>query len=142
METLIEAIRVALLSDATDEARHQGALACRTILTALEAKKGEPLVSPPVEAPTAQPPTEPAPAEATPTPAPTPAAVPFAPQQIVQMVTVLRGLPPEQLLDMAIDRLRKALPEGVTVAPVQPLRFPILQLGPLSDALNAKQGGS
>lgn len=42
METLIEAIRVAVQSDVTEEAKRP----CWTILSALKAKQGEPLVPP------------------------------------------------------------------------------------------------
>lgn len=42
METPIETIRVAVQSDATEEAKHP----CWTILSALKAKQGEPLVPP------------------------------------------------------------------------------------------------
>jgi len=135
METLIETIRIALLADATDEARHQAALACRTIFTALEAKKGAPLVVPQAEAPRAA-----APSAAGPM---TQAAPPqIRPEQIAQMITALRGVPPEQLLDMAIDRLRKALPAGVAIAPVPPLKFPMLPLGELAATVDSKGGAS
>ncbi len=124
METLIEAIRVALRPDATDEAKHQGALACRTILTALETKEGDPLAAP-KEAPTAPKP---------------PAVAPPAmrPEQVAAFVAGLRGLPPEQLLERAITALRAAMPAGAAVPSVAPLRFHIVQLGPLTDA----KGGS
>src|SRR5687767_11949535 len=84
METLIESIRVAVQRDATDEAKHQGALACRTILTALEAKAGEPLVTP-TQAPTDAPPA--AQGNQTPMPAPPP----IGPQQVAAIVGALRG---------------------------------------------------
>lgn len=50
METLIDAIRLSIASDASVEARTAGARACRTILAALEAKAGEPLAPTPVDA--------------------------------------------------------------------------------------------
>lgn len=126
METLIEAIRVALLPDATDEAKHQGALACRTILTTLDTKAGEPLAAQ-------------ADAPAAPAPAASPA---FEPQQVAAIVGALRGLPPEQLLDLAIARLRAALPAGAAAPAVAPIRFQILQLGPLAEVVGVKGGGS
>ncbi len=46
MENLIEALRLATLTEATDEARATGAQACRTLLLALDAKPGEPLAAP------------------------------------------------------------------------------------------------
>jgi hypothetical protein len=59
-------------------------------------------------------------------------AMPVAPTQpvpsIASTVAMLRGVPPDQLLDLAIDRLRAALPAGVEVSPAQPLKFHIIQL--------------
>ena len=116
METLIEAIRTAVLSDATDEAKHQGALACRTILTALEATPGEPIATVTVE-------------QSAPAP------------DVAGIVGALRGLPPEQLLDIAIARLRAALPASATAPPVEPLRFHIV---PVHQALRDRgnRGGT
>jgi hypothetical protein len=121
METLIEAIRVAVLSDASDEAKHQGALACRTILTALEAKPGESLA-----------PTD-APEVATGT-----AATPM-PQQIATIVGALRNMPPEQLLDLAIARLRAALPGDAAAPAVPPVRFQIVPIAQLASAVPARR---
>ena len=95
MKDLVEAIRTALAPEATPEARGAGAGACRTILAALEAKPGEPL-GPAVPAPT------------------TPAAA---------IVTAIRGMPVEQLLDLAIARVRAALPADAVIPPVQPIKF-------------------
>ena len=126
MDTLIEAIRVALLPDATDEAKHQGALACRTILTALDTKKGEPIAAS-TESPT-------------PSPPPTPPA--FQPEQVAAIVGALRGMSPEQLLDLAISRLRAALPANVAPTPVAPpIRFQIIPVTPLAETVGAKKGG-
>ena len=116
METLIEAIHVALQPDATDEAKHQGALACRTILTALETREGEPRAAP-KEGPTAPEPPIGRPA--------------IEPQQVAAFVAGLRGLPPEQLLERAIMALRAAMP-AAAVPTVAPLKFHIVQLGPLT----------
>ena len=102
MESLIETIRAATASDATDEARAAGAHACRTLLSALEAKPGESLAPVTVEA---------------------------TPMQTV--VAALRGMPPEQLLDLAIARLKAALPEGVQAPSVQPLKFQLLPVATL-----------
>ena len=98
METLIESIKLAISADATDDQRATGALACRTIAAALDTKPGEAL-APPVS------PTIP---------------------QLASAVAVLRGLPPEQLLDLAIARLRAALPVETQPPQVQPLRFQLL----------------
>ena len=96
VETLLESIKAAVLPGATDEARAAGANACRAILAALDARPGEALVV----APPANP--------------------------LVAAVSMLRSMPPDQLLDLAIARLRAALPAGVTVDPVPPLRFTLL----------------
>lgn len=109
METLIEAIRTALLPEATDEANHQGALACRTILTALETKEGEPLAAPEQASAADAAPTQPS-------------------LEVAAIVGALRQLPVEQLLDVAIARLRAALPAGATVPQVEPLKFHIIEL--------------
>ena len=130
METLIEAIRVAVQSDATDEAKHQGAIACRTILTALEAKAGEPLVTPTqalTDAPTIVQGDQTA----------TPAAPPIGPQPVAAIVGALRGMPPEQLLDLAISRLRAALPKDAAPVPVAPLRFQIIPISQLAPTLGS-----
>ena len=46
--------------------------------------------------------------------------------QIACVVSALRGVPPDQLLDLAIQRLRAALPAGVEAPPAQPLKFHII----------------
>lgn len=99
MDKLVDAIRDAVVSDATDEARMAGAQACRTILTALEARAGEPLAAP---------------------------TTATSPLHIA--LSAVRGMPPEQLLDLAIARLRAALPAGTDASTVQPLKFHILPL--------------
>ncbi len=121
METMIEAIRVAVQSDASDEAKHQGALACRAILTALEAKPGEPLGAP-SDASTTSP--------------------PIGPPQVAAIIGALRGMSPEQLLDLAITRLRAALPADATAPTVAPVRFQILPIGPLATTVRVEGGGS
>ncbi len=98
MEPLLEAIRAAVSPDATQEARAAGVGACRTILTALEASAGQPMT-----------------------------ASPLAPQApIANIVGLLRGVPPDQLLDLAIAKLRAALPADAVVTPVRPLKFHII----------------
>jgi hypothetical protein len=101
MENLIEAIRAASADNATAEARAAGAQACRTILAALEAKAGEPLASVP----------------------------PTTPMQAV--LTALSQTPPEQLLDLAIAKLKAALPAGTDVPAVQSVRIPLLPIANL-----------
>jgi hypothetical protein len=95
METLVESIRNAVAADATAEARGVGADACRTILAALGATPVEPLAA--VAAPTSPP--------------------------IATIVSALRGLPLEQLLDLAIARVRAALPADTALEPVQSLKI-------------------
>lgn len=100
METLLEAIRVAVSADASDEAKAAGANACRTILTALEAKPGEPMQMP--------------------------SAAPSLP--IDAIAAAVRGMPVEQLLDVAIARLRAALPAESAPARVKPLAIPLVTI--------------
>jgi hypothetical protein len=99
MENVIDSIRAAIATDATPEAKAAGATACRAILAALEATPGQPLA---------------------------PVVVPFNGSQIAGVVSALRGVPPDQLLDLAIQRLRAALPAGVEVPPAPPLKFNIV----------------
>lgn len=107
METLIESIRSAVADDASEDARVAGAQACRTILAALGANAGEAMTPAASDAGTAQ----------------TASAEPIA-----QVVAALRGVPAEQLLDLAITRLRAALPAGVEAPRVEPLKFHIVRL--------------
>lgn len=125
METLIETIRVAVQSDASEEAKHQGALACRTILTALDAKPGEPLV-PPRDPNAAQPSA--AVAQSVPV---------IEPLQVAAIVGALRGMPAEQLLDLAIARLRAALPKDATTPTIAPVKFQIIPIAPLATTLGS-----
>jgi len=116
MDNLIEAIRTAVTAEASDDARAAGAQACRTILLALEAKAGEPLASAvAVAATTSTPP-------------------------LAAMVGALRGVPPEQLLDLAIARLRAALPAGVEPLNVSPVRFQMIPMAPLAASVGNKAG--
>ena len=53
---------------------------------------------------------------------------PTAPQQpaippIANIVAALRNAPPEQLLDLAIQKLRAAVPAGTEISPAKPLTF-------------------
>lgn len=98
MDNVIDSIRAAIAGDATPEAKAAGATACRAILAALEGTPGQPLAAPITIPPAAQ---------------------------IASAVSALRGVPAEQLLDLAIARLRAALPAGTEVAPVVPFTFNI-----------------
>jgi hypothetical protein len=95
VEPLIETIRASLEPDAPPETRAAGVQACRTILTALESTAGQPMAATP----------------------------PVATSPVASIVRALRGVPPEQLLDLAITKLRAALPPDVQVPPVPPLKF-------------------
>lgn len=99
MEDLLQAIRAAVTQGATDDERAAGIGACRTIVAALEASVGQPMTASP--------------------------AAPMPP--IASIVGALRGLPPEQLLDLAIAKLRAALPADAVVTPVLPLKYHIIQ---------------
>lgn len=116
METLLESIRAAIANDASNDARASGAQACRTILTALEAKLGEVMTF--ASAPASSAPNAPASTVEANSPA----------TQIANVLGTLRGVPAEQLLDLAITRLRAALPAGGDSPKVEPLKFHVVQL--------------
>lgn len=99
MDELLESIRRAVAVDASPQDRGAGAVACRTILAALEATPGQPLAAAPINA-----------------------------SQIASVVGALRGVPPDQLLDLAIAKLRSALPADAQVPRVEPLKFHIISL--------------
>jgi hypothetical protein len=100
MEALIKSIRAAVVADASAEARAAGVAACRTIMAALDATPGQPMTAA--------------------------VAAPVSP--IASVVSSLRGVPPDQLLDLAIARLRAALPAGAEVPRVEPLKFNLVPL--------------
>ena len=95
MEELLDIIRNAIAPEASPEARAAGAQACRTLLAALE--------------------PQPAPA-ATPPPAGT--QLPIA-----ELASAIRTVPLDQLLDLAIAKLRSALPADTEAPTVAPLNF-------------------
>jgi hypothetical protein len=101
MDELLESIRTAVATDASDEARTAGAAACRTLVSVLEAKAGEPLALP---VPSAQPTTT-----------------------VAAVVTALRGMPPDQLLDLLIAKLRTIVPPERQPASEYRLAFPFLR---------------
>jgi hypothetical protein len=45
---------------------------------------------------------------------------------------MLRGVPPDKLLDLAIEKLRAALPAGIEVPQAQPLKFQLIPVAPLA----------
>jgi hypothetical protein len=101
MDNLIEAIRAAIIEGATEDARKAGASACRAILAALEARPGEPLV-PPVPTSTSS-------------------------AEIIALVSTLRGVPTDQLLDLAIAKLRTLVPTDQTPT-VRSIKIPIVPM--------------
>lgn len=101
MNELVETIQAAIAEGASDEARAAGATACRTLLSALEGKEGEPL-APPIP-------------------------VPAAPPDIGALVAGLKGVPVDQLLDLAIAKLRSVVPAN-QVQPVQRFSLPLVPL--------------
>jgi hypothetical protein len=83
MDNVINAIRAAVAADATPEARAAGVQACQATLAALQATPGETFQSTPrIEV------------------GPTAAAV----------AAIVRSIPPDQLLDLAIAKLRSMVP--------------------------------
>ena len=98
VEAMLVAIRGAFTADATDDARRAGAAACHALLAALQPN---------------------APAQPN-------AAVQLNAAAVAQAVSALRGVPAEQLLDLAIAKLRTLLPAGAVVPPVPKLKFPAL----------------
>lgn len=98
IETVITTLRNALAPDASADVRAAGATACRAVLATLE--------------PTAQSPVSDA----------------LNPAAVATAVAALRSVPPDQLLDLAITKLRAALPAGVQVAPVAPLKFHLIPI--------------
>ena len=104
MENLLATIQAVLVPDATDEARASGASACRAILTALEATPGASM-----------------------------SAAISQPNAVAQIVGALRGMPLDQVLDIAIARLQAAVPADKASPPVRPLHFQMIPLGHLKD---------
>jgi hypothetical protein len=100
VDQLIECIRVAVANDATAETRAAGAAACRTILTALDAKLGEPLAAPAVPTPNAQ---------------------------AVAIASALRSVPMDQLADLLIAKLRTMVPPDAQPA-VRRINIPLARI--------------
>jgi hypothetical protein len=111
MENIIETIRAAIASDASPEARAAGAAACRAILTALESTPGQPIGAA-IVAPPASP--------------------------VAAIVATLRGVPTDQLLDLAIMKLRAALPAGVEVPQAAPLKLQFIPKAQLEALARSK----
>jgi hypothetical protein len=101
IENILTTIRATTAPDATPDARAAGAAACRALLATLE---------------------------------PAPRAQPDAPSMqlnasaVASAISALRGIAPEQLLDLAIAKLRAALPPDAQVPRVRPLDFHIIRV--------------
>ena len=96
--SLIESIVAALAPEASEEKRAAGALACRTIHAALAGHVAASLPAPPP-------------------PAPSP-PVPDTP--VAAIVSRLRGMPMEQVFDLAINRLQVAVAAREQASPAPP----------------------
>ena len=103
LDGLISSIRAATAPDASAEARAAGATACRSILTALEAKAGQPLTAAP--------------------PVATSATSPLA-----TMLAQLVAMPREQMLEFITNFLRTKLPPGTQTQVTAGPRFHLIQL--------------
>ncbi len=110
MDAVIETIRAAMAPNASPEVRASGAESCRTILAALGATQGQPLGAA-------------APAEAG------PAATAIA--------SLIRSTPPDQLLELAIAKLRAMVPADTSVPSVSAFK---LQYVPVPQLAVAKAG--
>lgn len=94
MEALIDSIRVALQDGATDDERRRAAESCRTLAETLEPQVPASAATPPI-ALTVAPPVVPTPVELA------PLSVPFATNSFA-------GMSADQILDLAIAKLRAA----------------------------------
>ncbi|HEY3805974.1 MAG TPA: hypothetical protein VGL61_25370 [Kofleriaceae bacterium] len=102
IEQVLAALRASLASDASPDARKAGAAACRAILASLDPAALQPPSSHAPSAPNVQ--------------------------ALASALVALRGVPPEQLLDLAITKLRAAVPAGVTVPASTPLKFQLVPI--------------
>lgn len=107
MENHVDTIRNAIATDASAEARAAGIAACRSILAELE------------------------PAQAL-APPPTPA---ISPEVIPQLVAMVKQMDVNQLLDVAIERLRAlnaTRPGPVAADPPRALTFQLVPIPPIT----------
>lgn len=112
-DLLIDAIRRGLTTDADEPSRAAARDACRAIAIALGAGAGEPstVIGAGPGIPTGA-------GDRTPD-----AALPVA-----AIVETLKKMSPDQLLDLAIQRLRAAIPADAAVASSEPVRFQLVQI--------------
>jgi hypothetical protein len=115
VDALLEIIRRGLASNADASARSAARDVCQRVLQVVP-----PLAAAPTPTPTSSlPPVMPAPLRAIP------------PSPIGAVVGTLRNLPPEQLLDLAIQRLRAALPTGTAIAEPRGVQFQLVPVAPI-----------
>lgn len=113
-DVLLDAIRRGVTANADEPARAAARDACRAIAIALGAAPIEPSTT-----------TRSEPERG----AGTGERTPVAGSPVKAIVDTLKKLSPDQLLDLAIQRLRVALPsDSAAVAPSEPVRFQLVQI--------------
>jgi hypothetical protein len=133
MDALLELVRRGLAPDADPTTRAAARELCDRILHALGPAPTLPAaptaaLAPVAPAPVPSPPPGFASVPVIPVPVPMPPTSPLA-----QMIGVLRHMPADQLLDLAIQRLRAALPKGATVPEPKGIQFQLVPVTPPGD---------
>ena len=144
LDSVFASIRAAVAADASPEARAIGVIACRSILTALEANAGEPLAAP---RPTAAPPTSPVAGSPTSPIAALLAQLASMPRDqmfellkqlatspsspLTGILAQLSEMPREQLVELINKKLRALAPGGAPVPPPGGPRFHLISIPPL-----------
>jgi len=106
LDDLIAAIRTAVAPGASAETRAVGTTACRSILTVLQAKAGQPLTA-------------------------APSTAPIATSPLAAMLSQLAAMPREQMLEFITNFLRTRLPQGTQTQVVAGPRFHLIQIPPV-----------
>lgn len=121
MDALLDSIRVAIDDGASDDERQRGALACRALAEALE---GSIVVAPPAAAPlpALRPSTEP-------TSSPIPS---FLVGPVALAPNPFAGLTADQILDLAIAKLRSAVGDDVPPPLGQPFHLTLVPVPRIS----------
>lgn len=133
MDALLELVRRGLAPDADPTTRAAAREVCDRILHALGPAPMPPAASTAAFAPVAPASVPSSPPGFVPVPV-IPVPVPMPPTSpLAQMIGVLRNLPREQVVDMAIQRLRAALPKGVTITEPKGIQFPLVPIPPPGD---------